>query len=261
VDLQLSDRVVIVTGAAAGIGLATAQLLVAEGATVVGVDRDQLNRDELGAKLTAIQADLTEATSAQRVVDEVLERHGHLDGLVNNIGGLRLHAGFMDVTDEQWLASFDLNFHIARRISRAALPALMERGAGSIVHLTSESARLPDPADIDYAAAKTALLTLSKALAIEFTPRGVRSNVVSPGPTRTRLYDAPGGIGDQAAAMLGMDKEAAIEHVVTKLRPLLTGRIGRADDVARVVAYLISPLSSQVTAAEWAVDGGALRQI
>jgi NAD(P)-dependent dehydrogenase (short-subunit alcohol dehydrogenase family) len=260
-DLRLTGKVIAVTGAAAGIGRACVRLLADEGATVVGVDREALPDDDLGGRVSGVKADLSRAESPAAVIDEILGRLGRLDGLVNNVGGLQLHAGFLDITDEQWLHSFILNFHSARRMSHAALPALLEAGDSSIVHIASESARLPDSRDCDYAAAKTSLLSLSKALAGEFTPQGVRSNVVSPGPTRTSLYDAPGGIGDQAAHVLGMEKEAAIEHLVTQLRPLMTGRIGQSDEVARVVAYLLSPLAGQVTGAEWAVDGGALRQI
>src|SRR3954466_9790538 len=259
-DLQLNDRVVTVTGAAAGIGQATAGLLTAEGAVVVGVDRDDIESG-LGQEGSAIRADLTDAASAPRIVETVVKRYGRIDGLVNNAGGLPLHSGFLGIGEDQWLDAFQLNFHAARRMSRAALAPMLESDGGSIVHVATESARLPSVFNVDYAAAKVGLLTLSKALAAEFTPQGVRSNVVTPGMTRTPLYERPGGFGDQIAEALGTDREGAIDQVVTTLRPLLTGRIGHPEDVARVIAYLISPLSSQVTGAEWIVDGGALPQI
>lgn len=259
-DLQLNGRVVIVTGAAAGIGQATASLLTAEGAVVVGVDRDDLESG-LGQVASAIRADLTDVASAPRIIETVVKRYGRIDGLVNNAGGLRLHSGFLGITEAEWLDAFQLNFHAARRMSQAALPPLLEDEGGSMVHVASESARLPAVFNPDYAAAKLAVLSMSKALATEFTPQGVRSNVVTPGMTRTPLYERPGGFGDQIADALGTDRESAIDQVVTTLRPLLTGRIGQPEDVARVIAYLISPLSSQVTGAEWIVDGGALPQI
>ncbi|TVT30365.1 SDR family oxidoreductase [Amycolatopsis rhizosphaerae] len=259
-DLQLAGRVFLVTGASAGIGEATVRVLAAEGATVVGVAREADGVERLGAAVSAVAADVTDPGAAARVVAEVLDRHGRLDGLVNNVGGLTARAGFLDVSDEQWHDTFELNFHSVVRMTRAALPALLERG-GSVVHVTSEAARLPDVPLIDYAAAKTALLSLSKTLAGEFGPRGVRSTVVAPGPTRTRLWDAPGGFADQLAARFGLEPEAAIEHFVREVRRLPSARLGTPDDVARVVAYLLSPLARQVTGAEWAVDGGALRQI
>ncbi|GAX58507.1 SDR family NAD(P)-dependent oxidoreductase [Streptomyces olivochromogenes] len=257
-DLRLTDKVVVVTGAASGIGQATARLLTEEGAVVVGVDRDPVDAG-LGARGTAVQADLTDPAAPARVIAAVLEQHGRIDALVNNAGGLQARSSFLDITDEQWLATFDLNFHAARRMSRAAVPAML--GGGSLVHVGSDSARLPEIGNMDYAAAKLSLLALSTSLATEFSPRGIRSNVVIPGPTRTPLYDRPGGFGDQAAELWSTDRESAITRMVTEIRPLLTGRIGQPDDVAQVVAYLVSPLSRQVTAAEWDVDGGALRQI
>lgn len=123
------------------------------------------------------------------------------------------------------------------------------------------AARFPDTPLVDYAAAKTALLSVSKTLAAEFGQRGIRSNIVSPGPTRTRLWDAPGGFAEQLAAQFDLPIEEAIEHFVREVRGLPTGRLGTPDDVARVIAYLLSPLAVQVTGAEWAIDGGALRQL
>jgi NAD(P)-dependent dehydrogenase (short-subunit alcohol dehydrogenase family) len=259
-DLQLTEHVVVVTGAASGIGQATARLLTEEGAIVVGVDRDPVVSG-LGSRGSAVAADLTDPATPDRVIATVLERHGRIDALVNNAGGLQARTSFLSITDEQWLATFDLNFHAARRMSRAAVPAMLASGGGSLVHISSDSARLPEIGNLDYAAAKLPLLALSTSLATEFSPQGIRSNVVVPGPTRTPLYDRPGGFGEQAAAMWGIDKESAITRMVTEIRPLLTRRMGQPDDIAQVVVYLVSPLSRQVTAAEWSVDGGALRQV
>jgi NAD(P)-dependent dehydrogenase (short-subunit alcohol dehydrogenase family) len=257
VDLKLTDNVVVVTGAASGIGQATARLLTDEGAVVVGVDRDPIDSG-LGPRGTAVQADLTEPAAPDRVIATALEQHGRIDALVNNAGGLYVRTSFLDTTDEEWLATFDLDFHAARRMSRAAVPAMLANGGGSLVHVSSDSARLPEIGNLDYAAAKLPLLALSTSLATEFSPHGIRSNVVNAGPTRTPLYDRPGGFSEQIAKIWGIDKDSAISRMAERL---LTRRLGHPDDTAQVIAYLVSPLSRQVTAAEWSVDGGAHHQI
>ncbi|MCX5016069.1 SDR family oxidoreductase [Streptomyces sp. NBC_00555] len=260
-DLHIEDCVYLVTGASSGIGEATTRLLAAEGATVVGVARKPWNTEALGDRVSTITADLTDPAAARQVADTVIERHGRLDGLVNNVGALESRTGFLDVTDEQWNSAFEVNFHSAVRMTRAALPALLETGAGAIVHIASEAARFPDPGIVDYAATKTALLSVSKSLAAEFGVRGVRSNVVSPGPTRTALFDAPGGFAEQLGERFGLLPDEAVDHFIREVRRLPSGRIGTPDDVAGVVTYLLSPLADQVTGAEWSVDGGSLRQI
>jgi NAD(P)-dependent dehydrogenase (short-subunit alcohol dehydrogenase family) len=116
----------------------------------------------------------TDPATPDRVIATVLEQHGRIDALVNNAGGLQARTSFLDITDEQWLATFNLNFHAARRMSRAAVPAMLAGDGGSLVHLGSDSARLPETGNLDYAAAKLPLLALSTSLATEFSPQGIR---------------------------------------------------------------------------------------
>src|SRR5690606_39024502 len=149
-DLEIGGKVFIVTGASAGIGEATARFLAQEGARVVGVARNPKPIERVHENITAVAEDLTDPDAPRRVVAAAVERYGGLDGLVNNVGALRSRTGFLDTTDADWKATFDLNLHSLVRMTRQVLPVLLERGSGSLVHLASEAARFPDPALVDY---------------------------------------------------------------------------------------------------------------
>lgn len=260
-NLQLTDKVFIVTGGTSGIGLATSEILTQEGAKVVVLARGT-HDTELPYGVDFIQTDITHTKSAEYAVHNTLKLHGRIDGIVNNAAVLVSQPSFSDINDSQWHEVFNLNLYAGIRLIRIVLPILSSNAeGGSIVHVGSEAGRMPDPTIADYAATKAALLSLSKSLSIEYGPLGVRSNVVSPGPTRTALFDAPGGFAEQLAKRFGLDTEAAIEHFIQKERRLPIGHIGRPENVADLIAYLLSPRAQQVTGAEWSVDGGALRQI
>jgi len=185
-DMQLQDKVAVVTGASKGIGLAVAAALVGEGAKVVAGSRTSTEAlAELG--VVAEYVDLASPTGPAQLVTRAVDTFGGVDILVNNVGGLTARlGGFLALTDEDWYGAVNLNLMTAVRASRAALPSLMER-QGSIINISSINARLPQPPVIDYAASKAAMTNLGKALAEEFGPQGVRVNTISPGPVRTAL--------------------------------------------------------------------------
>jgi NAD(P)-dependent dehydrogenase (short-subunit alcohol dehydrogenase family) len=121
--------------------------------------------------------------------------------------------------------------------------------------------RAPDRFFVDYCVYKAAILMISKALSIEFGPAGVRSNCVSPGPTRTPAWDRPGGFGDSLATEYNLDKEAAIDHFAKEVRKLPLQKLGDPADVARVIAFLASDMSKHVTGADYTVDGGIVSAV
>jgi NAD(P)-dependent dehydrogenase (short-subunit alcohol dehydrogenase family) len=171
-----------------------------------------------------------------------------------------VRSGFLSVSDEQWQRTFDLNLFSAVRACRAALPALVRRGSGAIVNLASVNSFQPDPSVVDYCVAKAALASLSKALSMEFGPKGIRVNAVAPGPVRTPFWVGPGGVADQIAEAAGTDREGALRVAAAGWGGLaLDGFFTEPEEVATLVLLLASERLGNVTGSTYVTDGGLLK--
>lgn len=267
-DLELAGKVAIVTGASKGIGLAVTETLLREGAKVVAVSRSRSAELDTAASpdLAHVPADLMGAQAPQHVVDTALEKFGRVDVLVNNAGGPPPGAklprfGFMTPTDTDWQEMFEFNLFATVRAIRAAIPAMLENGGGSVVNISSGLARQPGALNVDYAAAKAGVISLSKALSEEFAGQGVRVNTVTPGNVRTSWWTDEGGAADILAEVVNADREDVMTKIIPEMAKMTTGRLVDPQEIADVVTLLVSPRSASTTGAEFVVDGGQLKEI
>jgi 3-oxoacyl-[acyl-carrier protein] reductase len=252
-DLGLTGKVAIITGGTQGIGKATAARLAAEGAQVVICARRQELLDEVSAEIReaggsvhAVAADVREAQSAAMVVDEAVRVFGRLDILVNNAGTSAVGA-FESVTDETWQADFDLKLFGAVRLIRVALPHMRKQGGGRIINITNIGAKQPGAGSMPTTVTRAAGLAMTKALSKEFAPANILVNTVCIGLVRAGQHET-------TAAKRGIDVEELYE-TLSKRVPL--GRVGRAEEVANVIAFLASEAASFVTGTSINLDGGA----
>ncbi len=187
-DLGLAGQTAVVTGGSKGIGLAVVRALADGGVHVVtGAKDSSADLDELTAagQVRTLRVDLADPSGPARLVAAAGDR---IDILVNNVGSAPARpGGFLSITDEDWLATINLDLMAAVRATRSALPAMLAAGAGTITTICSVNARLPDPAVLDYSAAKAGLAAFCKGLSKEVGPKGIRVNTVSPGPVATDL--------------------------------------------------------------------------
>ena len=259
-DLELSDKVAVVTGAGKGIGLAITRTLADEGARVVAGSRTADSLEGLDG-VTAVALDLATPDGPAQLVRRTLDEHGRIDVLVNNVGAVRLRLeGFLGTSDDEFEWAMRMNFFIALRATRAALVPMLEQGGGAIVNVASVNAFFqPDAGTIDYGAAKAALVNLSKSLAQEFGSQGVHVNCVSPGPVGTDLWLGEHGVAETVAAATGVDADTARETVIAGIGGFATGRFTTPEEVATLVALLASQRSANVTGANFVIDGGLIK--
>jgi NAD(P)-dependent dehydrogenase (short-subunit alcohol dehydrogenase family) len=259
-DLQLTGRRVLVTGASRGIGLATVEAFLAEGAVVTATARKNTpGLEATGAEF--VPADLSTVDGPRRLLDEVLDRNPRLDVLVNNAGGgsvtAEILADPLEGDDDTWATTFALNLDAAVRTVRAALPALLET-RGAIVTISSDSARKPAAAPLPYASAKAALNAFSRGLAEKFGPQGLRVNVVTPSATRTSLMTGADSFTRHLADGMGIDQDTLLANIPGQTG-MLTGRLIEPEEIARAVLVLSSPTMPSVIGANWAVDAGSTK--
>jgi len=232
---ELAGRVVLVTGSSRGIGAEVAAKAAAEGASVAihyhrseeGARRTLERVRGAGAEGETFAADLTDGREAEGLVERVIDRLGRVDGLVNN-AGLTQVGPFLEITPDEWDAVIKTDLTAAFHTCRAVLPSMVERGSGTIVNIASRLAQMGIAETAAYSAAKAGLVGLTRALAREFGPHGIRVNAVAPGMT---LTDMTANLADS-------------EEGRRRLRDMPLGRLGRADEVADAVIFLLSDRSA-----------------
>ena len=284
-DLGVTGRAAIVTGASRGIGLATARLLCAEGARVLLAARDEGRLSEAvaecreagkerrasdsgeaaegvadaspsgnGEVAECLALDATAPDAGERLVSACREAFGSVDVAVANAGTSAVRP-LDELTDEDWQSQWELNVLGPLRLMRAAAPAMAEAGWGRIVNVSSSSGKRPSLTNVAYSVTKAAQLALSRSFADAYAGKGVLVNAVTPGAVATGLWTDEGGLADQLARARGISREEAFLVQAAKI-PL--GRLAEEEEIARVVVFLCSQAASNVTGAAWSVDGGAV---
>jgi 3-oxoacyl-[acyl-carrier protein] reductase len=251
-DLELKDKVAIVTGGSQGIGKAAALRLAAEGASVVIAARGRELLDKValeiraaGGRVAAVQADVSRAEDCARLVAEAVKAFGRLDILVNN-AGTSATGEFESVTDDIWQADFELKLFAAIRLARLAIPHMKRQGGGRIVNITNIGAKQPRAKSMPTTVTRAAGLAFTKALSKELAPHKILVNTVCIGLVRA-------GQHERKAAKAGI----ALEQFYANMgKDIPLGRVGRAEEVANAIAFLASEAASYITGTSINLDGG-----
>jgi NAD(P)-dependent dehydrogenase (short-subunit alcohol dehydrogenase family) len=254
---EFGGKSVLITGGSRGIGLATAQAFAESGATIiVAAQKGSPDLDQLisTTRTRFLSVDLSQPDAG----DVVSAQAGPIDILINNVGLASARPqGFLEISDAEWQTSFSLNFFACVRVTRALLPAMLEREGACLVNTVSVNAELPDPAVIDYSAAKAAMANFSKSLSKAYGDR-VRVNWVNPGPVETDLWLGKGGIADTFGAASGTKPEDVARNAVAGSD---TKRFSHPREIAELIVFLASPAAANITGAGFRIDGGLIQTI
>jgi len=236
--MKLEGKVAVVTGAARGIGHATAKSLADAGAKVVICDLRE--EDLAGVQLDALKiaADVTDSEAADGLIAATLEKWGRLDIVVNNAGITRDNL-LLRMKDPEWEAVLEVNLSGVFKVTRAAVRPMLKQRSGSIINISSVVGIMGNPGQANYAASKAGVIGFTKAVAREVAPRGIRVNAIAPGFIQTQMTDV---LSDEAKAKLASQ--------------IPMGSLGSPEDVAQAVLFLASDQSRYITGQVLAVDGG-----
>lgn len=256
-DLDLTGRKAMVTGASKGIGAAVVRQLADHGADVAFCARGAESVEDLAAhvpdsgdgSVRGYTADMADATSTQEFLDRAGTDLGHVDILVNNVGASP-SRNFLYMTDDDWADLHQLNVMSAVRCSRHVIPQMRERGWGRIVMVSSGAAFYPNPSLIDYAATKAAMVATAKALATKYGRDGVLINSVHPGLILTDMWERA------SAEIAESSGTTAAEVIERNGKTVPVGRYGTSDEVANVITFLCTEAASYCNGAVFTVDGG-----
>jgi len=251
---EFKGKTILVTGGTMGAGEAMVRRFAAAGARVAAVARSQPQTD---LPATVLTGDLSTANGVEGVVKALAETVGVIDVIVHNLGGSKAPGGGFAALDEDlWRSEFDLNLMPAVRLDRALLPAMVERGRGVVIHVSSIQRLMPlHDSTIAYAAAKAALTTYSKALSKELGPKGVRVTAIAPGWINTSAAEA---LVSRIAQSGGIDETAARQSILDGLGGIPIGRPAWPEEVAELVAFLASDRAASIHGAEYVIDGGTV---
>jgi 3-oxoacyl-[acyl-carrier protein] reductase len=261
-DLGLQDKIALVTAASKGLGKAVALRLAQEGAhvTICARGEEPLARaaaeieEQTRCQVLAIQADVSDTATAEKLVQATTERFGRLDILVTNAGGPP-PGQFLDLTPEDWETSIRLTLMSAVRLCYAAIPVMKEQGEGSILAMTSITVKQPLPNLVLSNSLRLSIIGLIKTLADELAPFGIRVNGICPGWTHTDRVEQL--LRDRAVRKLTTTEEEAAKIAID----IPMGRMGTPEEFAKAAAFLVSPAASYITGVSLLVDGGMYRGV